>query len=62
MISFAPVCPDRWEGYSFRAAYRGRLIQTDVSKDGVRYTLLRGEPITIRSFGEELELKLDTDI
>ena len=56
-LSFAPVCPERWEGYSFRAAYRGRLIQADVSKDGARYTLLRGEPITIRSFGEELELK-----
>ena len=56
-LSFSPVCPPQWQGYSFRVGYRGRRIQVDVDANGPRFTLLSGAPITISSFGKTLELK-----
>ena len=57
VLSFAPVCPPQWRGYAFRVRFRSRSIEVRVRADGVSYTLLGGEPITILSFGKELELK-----
>ena len=56
VLSFAPVCPKQWEGYSFRLAYRGRLIQVDADKDGARCSLVHGEPLTVKMYGETVEL------
>ena len=55
-LRFAPVCPPQWKGYSFRVSYRGRTVQVTVDADGPQYTLLRGDPITIWSCGEPVEL------
>lgn len=56
-LSFAPVCPPQWQGYSFCVGYRGRTIQVSVNADGAKYRLLTGEPITVCSYGKEIELK-----
>ena len=56
-LSFAPVCPPQWQGYAFCVGYRGRTIRVSVNADGAKYELLGGEPITIRSHGESVELK-----
>ncbi len=55
-LSFAPVCPPQWQGYSFRVFYRGRLIQLDVDGANARCTLLRGDPLRVTLNGESLEL------
>ena len=55
-LSFAPVCPPQWQGYSFCVSYRGRSIQVDVNADGATYKLLSGEPITIYSYDEPVVL------
>ena len=56
VLRFAPVCPPQWEGYSFCVGYRGRTVRVTVDRDGARYTLLHGEPITIQSFDEAVQL------
>lgn len=57
-LSFSPVCPEQWEGYSFRLRFRGRTIDVHVTKDKTEYALVEGEPITIYTNGEELKLTL----
>lgn len=47
-LVFRPTIPASWEGYRFRVAYRGRSIEVHVMPEEVRYTLLEGEPISIR--------------
>lgn len=56
-LSFAPVCPPQWQGYSFRVQFRGRLLQVRCTAQGAEYRLLRGEPLTIESYGELVELR-----
>ena len=55
-LSFAPVCPQQWQGYSFRVRFRSRTIGVHVTREAVEYTLLEGEPITIYSFGKPVGL------
>ncbi len=55
-LSFAPVCPPQWKAYSFCVEFRGRSIRVRADGNGASYQLLRGEPITILSYGEEVRL------
>lgn len=55
-LSFNPCLPEKWNGYRFKAQYRGRLLEVDVTKVSVRYTLLKGEPLAVRSLGASLVL------
>ena len=57
MLSFAPVCPPEWESYSFCVTFRGRLIRVHADKNGASYELLRGEKMTILSYGEPVTLQ-----
>ena len=56
-LSFKPVCPPQWEGYSFCVGFRGREIRVSVDHEGARYELLRGEPLSILADGEKLLLQ-----
>ena len=56
-LSFAPVCPPQWKGYSFCVGYRGSTVQVTVHADGAEYRLLSGEPITVFSYGKPMELR-----
>ena len=56
-LSFAPVLPPQWQGYRFRVLYRGRCVELSMGADGPSYRLISGEPITILSYGKDVELK-----
>ena len=55
-LCFAPVCPPQWNGYAFCVQFRGRSIRVRVGKDHAEYSLLHGDPITIRAGGRERTL------
>ena len=57
VLSFAPVCPEQWQGYAFRVCFRERVVEVRVRPEGASYRLLRGEPLTIFSRGEAIELR-----
>ena len=46
-LSFAPILPSEWDGYSFNINYRGRLINLDLSKDDLTISLKKGSPIDL---------------
>jgi alpha,alpha-trehalose phosphorylase len=52
-ISFKPHLPKQWEGYSFAFQYRGCQLRLSVSKMNVDIHLLRGEPLTIKLYGQD---------
>ncbi|MBO5543743.1 MAG: glycoside hydrolase family 65 protein, partial [Oscillospiraceae bacterium] len=55
-LHFSPVCPEEWTSYSFRLGFRGRLIEVRVTRDGADYRLLRGEKLTVFSYGQAVTL------
>ncbi|GAX89506.1 beta-phosphoglucomutase [Effusibacillus lacus] len=55
-LSFHPVVPEKWEGYRFKITFKGRVIDIDVTRDAVTYTLLSGQPVTLQHFREEVSL------
>ena len=56
-IEFAPNLPEKWNSYRFRILYKGRLIEVFVDKNGAKYSLIKGKPIKIKSYGKETEVK-----
>jgi alpha,alpha-trehalose phosphorylase len=56
-ISFAPYIHSAWEEYSFKIAYRGRLIKLKVNSSGTVYELLKGKELNIVHKGEKYLLK-----
>jgi glycosyl hydrolase family 65 central catalytic domain protein len=59
-LSFAPILPDDWDGYSFNINYRDRLINLDVSQTEISISLKKGSPIELDIYKEKhlLEDKL----
>lgn len=57
MLEFSPVLPQKWNSYRFRVLVRGSLIEVFVDKNGAKYSLIKGESVTIKSYGEEIEIK-----
>ena len=53
-LEFAPVLPEKWNSYKFRILFKGRLIEVFVDKSGAKYSVIKGEPIAIKSYGEEI--------
>ena len=53
-LEFAPVLPEKWNSYKFRILFKGRLIEVFVDKNGAKYSVIKGEPIAIKSFGEDI--------
>lgn len=47
-LSFNPTLPSDWPSYSFNLNFRGRIIQVSVGRTNTSYTLLRGEPLTLK--------------
>lgn len=56
VLSFNPMVPKGWEGYSFNINYRGRLINVDVSQEDVVFNLLEGESLSIKVYSESVLL------
>ena len=51
-LSFAPFCPENWEGYSFTILYRGRRLQVEVEPKQVCIVLLSGEALALEVCGQ----------
>lgn len=56
-LCFAPVLPQRWEGYSFKVNYRQRTLRMEVGREAVRVELAAGEALEIRMYGEMFKLE-----
>ncbi len=56
VLEFAPVIPEKWNAYTFKICYQGRLIQVHMDKNGVTYSVLEGAPIQIISYGKEITI------
>jgi alpha,alpha-trehalose phosphorylase len=55
-LAFAPRLPEDLGRLSFRLLYRGRRLQVEVKDDAASYTLLSGEPLEVRHYGEALRM------
>jgi len=53
VLSFTPTVPEGLDGYRFRLQFRGRILELDVDPRRASYTLVDGEPITLRH-GDEI--------
>ncbi|MDY4560699.1 MAG: glycoside hydrolase family 65 protein [Peptostreptococcus porci] len=56
-LSFNPLVPKDWDGYSFNINYRGRLINLETTKNEIILRLKSGDPITIKVYGKAHDLK-----
>ncbi|WP_125768517.1 glycoside hydrolase family 65 protein [Companilactobacillus furfuricola] len=48
VLSYKPFLPQKWQSYSFRQVFRGRVIEVSVDKDGNHLKLISGEPLDIK--------------
>ncbi len=56
-LSYKPFLPKKWNSYSFRQVFRGRVIEVSVNDDGPHFTLVSGEPLQIEVYKKPLMLK-----
>ncbi len=57
-LSFSPLLPAAWEGFSLRLAYRGRRLEVSIASRETVYRLLDGAPLRIRHHGRACELRV----
>ncbi|HEX2126308.1 MAG TPA: glycosyl hydrolase family 65 protein [Thermoleophilaceae bacterium] len=55
-LSFAPRLPEDLGRLAFRLCYRDRRLKVEVLDDGASYTLLAGEPLEVRHYGERIRV------
>jgi alpha,alpha-trehalose phosphorylase len=56
-LRFAPVLPEKWRGYRFKAHVHGALLGVEVDAGGaVVYRLLQGQELTLSHRGRQLTL------
>jgi maltose phosphorylase len=56
VLSFAPVLPKEWNGYSFRIVYKGAKFEVKVDRGGATFTLLEGPAVSIDVYGNRTRL------
>lgn len=56
-LSYKPFLPKKWNSYSFRQVFRGRVIEVSVDEDGAHFKLISGEPLEIKVYDKPLSLK-----
>ena len=56
-LSYKPFLPKKWNSYSFRQVFRGRVIEVDVGADGPQFKLISGEPLEIKVYDKPVLLK-----
>ncbi len=61
-IGFRPQRPRGFRRCSFRLTIRGQLLEVDVAKDAVTYTLKDGQGLTFHHDGEEISLTPDDPV
>jgi alpha,alpha-trehalose phosphorylase len=55
-LRFTPRLPERLSRLAFRLRFQGRLLEVEVRDHHSSYRVLEGEPLTVRHFGEEIEV------
>ena len=55
-LAFAPRLPEDLRRLRFRLLYRGRRVQVEVDDEAASYTLLSGEPLEVRHYGEPFRM------
>jgi alpha,alpha-trehalose phosphorylase len=55
-LRFAPVLPEKWRGYRFKAHVHGALLAVEVDAGGASYRLLQGEGVRFSHRGREVAL------
>ena len=56
LLSFAPMLPKQWKGFSFTICFKGAVIKVHVQDQKVDLTLLAGNPINVQLFNEKVQL------
>jgi alpha,alpha-trehalose phosphorylase len=56
-ISFAPVLPDKWEGYRFSIQFQGRRLQLEKRVDQTIITLLEGDGLMIKVYNQRIRIE-----
>jgi len=56
-LSYKPFLPKKWNSYSFRQVFRGRVIEISVDSEGPHFKLISGEPLEIKVYDESQLLK-----
>lgn len=56
-LSYKPFLPKKWNSYSFRQVFRGRVVEVSVDQDGAHFNLISGEPLEIKVYDKQLMLK-----
>ncbi|GAA4064404.1 glycoside hydrolase family 65 protein [Agromyces indicus] len=57
-VRFAPRLPPQLTRLAFGIRFCGRVLRVDASTDATTYTLVEGEPVTVRHFDEAVELEV----
>jgi maltose phosphorylase len=57
MVSFAPMLPKQWKGYSFLIGFRGHRVTVDVHTDAVKITNGSDQPLKVLLFEKEQVLQ-----
>jgi maltose phosphorylase len=52
-LSYKPFLPKKWQRYSFRQVFRGRIIEITVDQNGTQVKLIEGQPLTIELNGRQ---------
>ncbi|MGQ4364192.1 glycoside hydrolase family 65 protein [Streptomyces sp. SAS_272] len=58
-LRFAPRLPERFSRLAFSVQVRGRCLRVEIGPEKTAYTLLSGEPLTIRHHGEPVHVNGD---
>jgi maltose phosphorylase len=53
-LSFNPILPDGWSGYSFMIRFRGALLNIEINKVNVQVSNLSNVPVTVIIKGSEI--------
>jgi alpha,alpha-trehalose phosphorylase len=61
-LAFAPRLPEDLGRLCFRLLYRGRLLKVEARDDTASYTLLAGDPLEVKHFGEPVRLTVDSPV
>jgi alpha,alpha-trehalose phosphorylase len=61
-ISFEPILPEKWEGYTFTLQYKDRKIRLQKTGQQTVLRLLAGEALTVKLFSQAFELCKDKPV
>lgn len=57
ILSFNPVIPEQWEGFSFKLNFRNQILKIEVSPGKTSFTLEGNKPLDILVNGEKLRVE-----